>query len=1118
MFSPSGDEFIGMTKDNAVHVWSLDPTQPPRVSIKSWEDVDWLQECAYSPDGSQIAVASDDWTVRFFDAEDPTHVTVLEMESHCRDIRYSKDGRQLYVGTDTGLYSYSLTRGSGTQSLTLPVEVRTFKVSPNGKLLAVRVNYVVEIYSMDNFSKPLLTLTGHSNWVRFLEFSRDSKHLCTYAWDHTLRIWDLEQPKNVLRLEGHGEIVWTMQYTADDKHLLTTSSDGYIRLWDLQDCKNLRVVRVEDLNLLRPKAEKGGPASDARRSSVVSGDSRASNTKGGSQRMPPVEAVLAPNQAFFVAFAVGSPRFTAFHFEGTTSEYQANHGWEDVGTLAKAETTHVRRVESPVLSCTDAAQGILVAEFSPDSKTLAVFLVGGAVQLFNVADPRQPAILLRTLILTLQANDEDTLLRLQFSADGSYLLVASEDSSAILDLTHNGAALMLKGTFATFVPHSSALVVRSALKEIEVILLEKIHKELQLLYTILGYGSVDEIEAFFEDSVLHPQTRFIVAGQVQDAFFMLTERFQNDAEGLETVLTRLLEEVPLLNLTFDDTQHATLNSAMMLAIERGMKEAANVLVRHAAKYLTDKLVTSRNNEIFWHAYSLPMALILPDAIKRFPDVAFEILNQFIADVNEEENERGHRSRIQVDLPSIEAKLDDVNFYEFGVVSKSVGQVKARAKALDKASQARKTLLSADGTPVKHKAVMLPDVVNLSFWNENDPFEAMAEGDMVEIFNLPATRSILAYRWRCVRKYFFFQLLLYLGFVGCVTAFTSFQAFDDVTRSLSDLYSDSKSNQAYLAFGFIALLLNTWFLFCEIVELSAGVRAYFTDIWNLFDGSTHILIYISAILHGTRSEAEFIVTTLAILLVWFKLLSYFRGFRGSGVFIRIVFKIAFEIRYFIVLWLVVLMGFANGFLMMFRGQQDSLLNLGVSFVFMFKGATGGMDAVIRDSASSDPFPFDGHSELYNLQLVLFVLFTLAANVLLLNLLIALMGDIFDRINAVANPQYRLEKAKLLISLERLFLRFPFQRTRKRWLHISAPVHGDMWEVAVGTGEYIAGIEQRVSSKMAQEQLDKVKEMQEQHSKQLSSQAHLIDELKQLLLERLPGSTARDERSFGFSMRK
>lgn len=60
----------------------------------------------------------------------------------------------------------------------------------------------------------------------------------------------------------------------------------------------------------------------------------------------------------------------------------------------------------------------------------------------------------------------------------------------------------------------------------------------------------------------------------------------------------------------------------------------------------------------------------------------------------------------------------------------------------------------------------------------DPFEALVDADMLEIFNLPSTRSIIAYRWLCVRKYFFLQLLLYLLFVGSVCVFTSFQAFID----------------------------------------------------------------------------------------------------------------------------------------------------------------------------------------------------------------------------------------------------------------------------------------------------------------------------------------------------
>ena len=218
----------------------------------------------------------------------------------------------------------------------------------------------------------------------------------------------------------------------------------------------------------------------------------------------------------------------------------------------------------------------------------------------------------------------------------------------------------------------------------------------------------------------------------------------------------------------------------------------------------------------------------------------------------------------------------------------------------------------------------------------------------------------------------------------------------------------------------------------------------------------------AILHGLRYEDEFTVAAITILFVWFKMLSYFRGFRGSGVFTRLVLKILFEIRYFLLVWFVVLLGFANAYIILFQGNNQGnflplttgdlhFLNMGTAFISMFKGSTGGgLDLVWRGdsgfpngaSSPGNPFPV-ANSQLYNLQLILYVLFTLACNVLLLNMLIALMSSVYDEVNQVAAAQYRLDKTRLMLNLEKTFIGKK-SGSSKRWLHVIAPKESEFWK--------------------------------------------------------------------------
>jgi len=41
------------------------------------------------------------------------------------------------------------------------------------------------------------TLTGHSNWVRSVAYSPDGKHIVSGSWDNTVKVWDAHMGKEV---------------------------------------------------------------------------------------------------------------------------------------------------------------------------------------------------------------------------------------------------------------------------------------------------------------------------------------------------------------------------------------------------------------------------------------------------------------------------------------------------------------------------------------------------------------------------------------------------------------------------------------------------------------------------------------------------------------------------------------------------------------------------------------------------------------------------------------------------------------------------------------------------------------------------------------------------------
>jgi len=88
--------------------------------------------------------------------------------------------------------------------------------------------YVISHIS-DNF-----TLNGHSGEVNTLAFSRDRITLVSGSDDKTIKIWNLNNKKEIRTLKGHLDIVYSVAISPDGQILVSGSKDKTIKIWNLQ--------------------------------------------------------------------------------------------------------------------------------------------------------------------------------------------------------------------------------------------------------------------------------------------------------------------------------------------------------------------------------------------------------------------------------------------------------------------------------------------------------------------------------------------------------------------------------------------------------------------------------------------------------------------------------------------------------------------------------------------------------------------------------------------------------------------------------------------------------------------------------------------------------------------
>mmetsp|Transcript_26717 Transcript_26717/g.34437 ORF Transcript_26717/g.34437 Transcript_26717/m.34437 type:complete len:1635 (+) Transcript_26717:240-5144(+) len=260
-----------------------------------------------------------------------------------------------------------------------------------------------------------------------------------------------------------------------------------------------------------------------------------------------------------------------------------------------------------------------------------------------------------------------------------------------------------------------------------------------------------------------------------------------------------------------------------------------------------------------------------------------------------------------------------------------------------------------------------------------------------LFHVPMIRLIYEYKWDKLKATFQIRFSIYCIYLLLLSIYMLKMQFGD---------------QDYNSLTEWVIIFNSYFALSEFAQICLGFKAYMKCVWNYVDLASTVLTFVFFLnLHEYLNQDSVALRTMGAvlsLLAWIKLLHFMLASRYLAALVQSILVICKDIISFLIILAVFFMGFGIAF----------------NVLEVFERRTFDYTLLYNFLMILGDFALEDFEEAVQGQLavVLFVMFQIIVFIVLLNALIAIMGDSFEKAQQDSLNNFHVQRAQIVEELD------------------------------------------------------------------------------------------------------